>query len=57
MDRTEHFETRDEAIRAALDALRPGETLYVHQKWCWKNKKFLGIPFGLCTCKPEVWEY
>jgi hypothetical protein len=44
------YDTRDEAIVAALDELQPGGTLYVHQEWCTTGQV-------RCTCTPHTWIY
>jgi hypothetical protein len=45
------YETRGEAIVAALDELEEGATLTVHRESCRVG------PTGICTCQPESWTY
>jgi hypothetical protein len=44
------YDTRDEAIVAALDELQSGATLYAHYEGC-------NGPGPRCTCYPQTWTY
>lgn len=46
------FETRGEAIVAALDMMEEGDTLVVHEPRCAMNSVTIK-----CTCDPERWTY
>lgn len=45
------YESREEAIVAALDELAEGATLTVHSESC------RVAATQVCTCRPETWTY
>lgn len=46
---SDEYETRDEAIRAALDELEEGDTIKVHNAGCAGPDD--------CDCNPQTWTY